>query len=293
MSQIEVFPVSVDRLLSFAPPPGHKMRDLSRDYVVGINTNDDFMIGNLLWVKWTDVRKGTWSEIAQNNVWLPLYIMDNEISAESSDKKTDVNVDVSNDEYSNDFYDVMMRFIYSNRFDSSGKIEYLMNDGMIDQSSDIDTEDPTTGRIKRRCNQPFKQRQIKRRQKRIRRQTRSCTTLSDQQTNLQHPRQHRPRERRFSKKSMIKIGRNRNRDVKHRILDQCLECFSDKSTNLCQECEHEYLKCYSYARGYCHYNSTNLCQECEHAFECYSYARGYCNYICNCRYYDFYDSDDY
>lgn len=73
MRKFLILSLSIDRIMNFAPPPGFVMRDLNRPYILGMD-EEDFTVGGLLSVKWTDNRTDTWSDIAQNNIWLPLYI---------------------------------------------------------------------------------------------------------------------------------------------------------------------------------------------------------------------------
>lgn len=88
-------------------------------------------------------------------------------------------------------------------------------------------------------------------------------------------------ERRSSIKSVIKIGRNRNRDVISGTANLCTECFSQKSTSRCQECEWEIFDYNDYMRGYI---QVDYDRYDEYGYD-YGYdAYDYFNQICGCSY---------
>lgn len=240
MVRIVALSDTIKHNMSFNPPTGYKLRDLSGDlsgdYTIGVDLDDNGIVDNdnvdnnnvdnnnvsrLLWFKWKIKNRGSWAYIA-GNIWFPLYVVDKGDSVDSGGQN-------KNDEEKNKV-DTKDTDKNVDQKDTDKNVDTKDTDKNVDQkSSEIDEYNDVEDSFRTNINR------IERRSERRNKHTNSQPSGKSDHPSKFYSR--RCRGRSF-KRTMTRNEVSRRRDTKYKISNLCIDCFYEKTVvNDCPECK--------------------------------------------------------
>ena len=228
--------------IHFNPPAGYKLRNLSRDYTIGIDIDNKGDVDNnnvydnrLLWFKWKIKNRGSWAYIACN-IWFPLYVedKDNHIDQDTNDGK--------------------------NKNDDKSSVDHDKENNVDQKPFEIDEHNDVEDLFRTKIN-----RIERRRDKHI-------NSQSSGRSN--HPSKIYSRKcRKLSfKRTMTRNEVSRRRDTKYKIANLCIDCFYEKTVvDNCPECKKLRDEENYYINGLCDwYDCYDCCDSSDDWYDWYN-----------------------